>query len=101
MNYSIRYNPEVKKDIQDAVSWYNKKQSSLGKQFYKELEFYISILRKSAHCFAHRYDKIRCLPLRKFPYMIHYRLNIKTNEVRIEAVLHTSINPNKWIKGVE
>jgi len=100
MNYKITFNPIVREDIQEAVVWYNRQQTGLGKKFYKELQSYVSILKKSAHCFAHRYDNIHCLPLRKFPFMIHYRVNTKINEVRIEAVLHSSLNPTKWKKRI-
>lgn len=100
MTYKITYNPEVKKDIQEAVIWYNKKQDGLGKEFFKNIQNHISILKNSAHGFPCRYDKVHCLPVYKFPYMIHYRINSKLKTVRIEAILHTSRDPQNWLKRI-
>lgn len=41
---------------------------------------------------------MRCLPIPKFPVRVHYRVNEIENTVKVEAIIGTSENPEKWIK---
>lgn len=95
MSYKIVYNPEVKSDIQDAVIWYNEQQPGLGQYFYKVIKEHIFILKQSPFLFSIRYDDIRCLPTKVFPYMIHYRVHNNDRTVSVEAIMHTSRHPRK------
>jgi hypothetical protein len=38
---------------------------------------------------------IRCLPLKKFPAMIHYSVNDNKQQITVHAVFHTALNPEK------
>jgi toxin ParE1/3/4 len=42
---------------------------------------------------------VRCLPLKKFPAMIHFTIDEKANAVVVWAVLNTYLDPKKhWKK---
>lgn len=43
-----------------------------------------------------RYDNIRCLPLKTFPYTIHFSINEADRVVIVRAVFQTSLNPQIW-----
>lgn len=75
-----------------AIDFYEEKQKGLGKRLFNEIENAFNLLTKNPF-FQIRYDDIRCLPLKKFPFMIHYR--IEGSEVLIFAILHTSLNPEE------
>jgi mRNA-degrading endonuclease RelE of RelBE toxin-antitoxin system len=96
MKYKIIYNPEVENDIQSAIEWYNNQQSGLGKQFLITIKKQINSLKKTANHYALRYDDIHCMPIKKFPYMIHYRIDSTNKTVKVEAVFHTSRDPLSW-----
>ena len=96
MPFTVDFNPDAQTDIQNAIYWYNSKQPGLGKRFYSEIKQNLLLLKKMPYLFAVRYDDIRCLPLAKFPYMIHYRINRKGQAIKVEAVFHTSMDPEKW-----
>lgn len=79
MLFEIKYHPRVEDDIEQAFDWYESKQAGLGSKFFKELNSYIDALSNNPW-YAVRYDNIRCLPLKKFPYMIHFRVDEKINK---------------------
>jgi len=98
MSFAILYHPQVEDDIRQAMEWYDGKQAGLGDKFFRELNEYIEALAKNPW-YAVRYDNIRCLPLKKFPYMIHFRVNETAQQVYIEAVLNCYLDPEEsWVK---
>ena len=96
MGYSIIIDPRAILEIQDAINYYDEQQSGLGQRFETELNKHILKLEKNPY-FRIRYDNVRCLPVKKFPYLVHYTLDEAKNLVSIHAVFHTSRDPGKWI----
>lgn len=95
MAFKIKIEPEARLDIQEAITWYNKQQKGLGKKFHTAVTSHIDSLAKNPH-FEIRYDNVHCLPLKKYPFMIHFTINEPKNLVTVRAVFHTSLNPNNW-----
>ncbi len=56
-------------DILEGIGWYNKQSADQGKHFYQTIQKEYKNLRQNPY-FQVRYEDIRCLPLKKFPYMI-------------------------------
>jgi len=82
-------------DIQEAVEYYNRKQPGLGKRFYDTIDKHFSFLKKNYLSFAVRYDDIRCMPVKKFPYMVHFRVLESQQTVSVKAVFCTYDDPDK------
>ena len=95
MRFKSLFDPDSKRDIQAVISWYNERKKGLGKEFYTFLRTEIERLRQNPY-FQVRYDNVRCLPLRKYPFMIHYTIDQTNSIVIVRAVLNTSMNPAKW-----
>lgn len=84
--------------LQLAIDYYNHQQRGLGKRFGLAVKNASKQLEKNPF-FQVRYDEIRCLPVHKFPLMIHFSVNEAHKTVRIFAILHTSLNPeDNWLK---
>jgi plasmid stabilization system protein ParE len=96
MKFKITYNPEVQTDLQSAVNWYNEQQPGLGKQFFSTAKKHLKSLEDSAMHYPIKYDDIHCMPIKKFPFMAHYRIDYKNKTVKVEAVFHTSRDPERW-----
>lgn len=90
--YKIRIESDAKHDIQEGISWYNSKKKGLGKSFHNEVKDHIITL-KEIKFFQIRYEEVRCLPLKKFPYMIHYSLDDAKKTIVVRAILNTYHNP--------
>ncbi len=95
-SYEIFLDNKARSDIQSAYDFYEEKQFGLGDQFLKRLNQAFQALELNPF-YQIRYDKVRCYPIQKFPYMLHYRL--EESLVVIYGVINTSMNPKeKWIK---
>ena len=93
MKFKVVYNPEVFDDLQQAIDWYNEQQPGLGNRFFTTSKKQLNSLKSSALHYAIRYDDIHCMPIKRFPYMVHYRINLSDKTVTVEAVYHTSRSP--------
>ena len=90
--------PKALSNIQDAVDYYDEQQIGLEERFKNYLNTYIVALQENPF-YQIRYDEIRCLPLKKFPFMLHYNIDEKEKAIEILALVHTSQNPNQyWVK---
>ena len=99
ISMEFKINPQAKVDIQEQIHYYNEQQEGLGKRFHKAIKASFKTIQK-APFFQIRYANVRCLPLKKFPVMIHYTVDEQKNEIVVRAVLHTSQNPLLWEERV-
>jgi len=98
MKFEINIDKKAKSDIDKGFDYYNEQQKGLGKKFMSDVSAALTTLEKNPF-FQVRYDDYRCLPLKKFPYMIHYIVDESVLRVIIYAVTHTSQNPEtNWLK---
>ena len=96
MKYTIILTPDAVDDIQKAIEYYDEQQAGLGRKFMAEVNEYIKALKKNPQ-YQIRYDNVRGLPLKRYPYMLHFV--VEQEKVRIIAVFHTSLNPDEnWKK---
>lgn len=96
MSYKVQIDEEALLDIQLATDWYNEQLPGLGTRFQKQIKAQISGLSKNPNVYAIRYENVRCLVVKRFPFMVHFTLNSDDLVVKIIAVLHSSRNPAIW-----
>ncbi len=94
--YTILIDSDALIDIQDATDWYNKQLPGLGTRFQKQVRLQVNTLKTNAESFTTRYANVRCMVIRKFPFLVHFVLNRNEMTVEIFAVIHTSRNPKIW-----
>ncbi len=98
MSFSIAILPSALNDIQKAIEYYDEQQIGISEKFESEVNQLFLSLQKNPF-YQIRYKKIHCLPLKKFPFMIHYIVDEKTSTIYVRAILHTSLNPDEyWLK---
>lgn len=97
--FSVSYQNEALLHLQKTIDYYNSKQNGLGKRFGSEVIKTSKKLEKNPY-FQIRYDNIRCVPIKKFPFMIHFLVQEELKKVRIYAILHTSLDPDQfWVNS--
>lgn len=96
--FKVRIDPDVLTDIREISAWYNEQQPKLGTRFLKAAIREINLLERNPQIYAIRYRKIRCVLVRKFPYMVHFYIDENNDTVEVLAVINTYQNPEKWIK---
>lgn len=95
--YKVKIDAEAVVDINEITSWYNDRQTGLGERFQKTVVHQINSLNKDPQIYAIRYKEIRCVRLKKFPYMLHFFINENTKTVEVLAVISTDRNPKIWL----
>jgi plasmid stabilization system protein ParE len=97
MKFNIVIDPLALGDIQDAIDYYDDKKLGLGVEFENQLhQHFVSL--SSVKFFQVRYGEIRCLPVRRFAFMIHYSVDEAKHLIIIRAVFHTGMDPRMWEK---
>lgn len=97
MTFLIKLDLRALNDIQNAIDYYDYKQIGLGEKFEIYLNKYFKSLSKNPF-YQNRYDNIHCLPLKKYPFMIHFSIEEKEKSIYVHAVLNTYLNPKEnWV----
>ena len=100
MNWRLEFAPQVERDIVEAASWYEGRQSGLGAQFIEEIIHVWDALVENPllNCRRHPSKNIRwCYPDR-FPYRVIYQVNEADHVVKVAAVLHAARHDRHWQK---
>ena len=100
MSFIVFIEPRALTDIQKAMNYYDNCQTGLGKKFETVVDKHILTISKNPF-FQIRYNGVRCLPVKTFPFMIHFVIDEERNEVFIISVFHTSKNNNEWLINIE
>lgn len=95
MPYLIVIEPDALQDVQQAIDYYDDQQIGLGEKFEAVLDTHLVSLEINPF-FQVRYDDVHCLPIKKYPYMIHFTISEEDQTATVRAVFHTSLDPEKW-----
>lgn len=93
--FSVVLDPRAIQDIQQAIDYYDEQEPGLGEQFEEILNEHLHNLKQNPF-FQIRYNNVHCLPMKKYPYMIHFTINKQERLVSVRAVFNTSRNPTIW-----
>lgn len=86
--------PDAEQDIIDARDWYENRQPSLGGDFLTAIETVFNRIRESPELYAAEYRGVRRVGVRRFPYVVYYR--IVGDDTEVIAVQHASRHPRGW-----
>jgi len=97
MLFKVIYADEVFDDIQNAVDFYNSRKKGLGTRFFRTVKIQLSKIKTNAFGFQVRYSNVRCIPINKFPYTIHYKIDNEKKIIMIIAIFCDYRNPEIWM----
>jgi plasmid stabilization system protein ParE len=92
MTYS--FHPHAEKELEDVENYYDGISEDLGDRFRAEIESALSRIIKLPNAWQPLTKTVRRRRLIDFPYGIVYR--VKTDEIRILAVMHLHREPGYW-----
>jgi hypothetical protein len=96
MGFKVIYAIEVYNDLQENIDWYNQKQPGLGTRFFKAVKEQITRIKKTPYNIAIRYEDVRCAKVKRFPFLIHFKIFHDTNIIKVIAVFSTHREPVIW-----
>ncbi|CAD7807690.1 hypothetical protein CHRY9390_01699 [Chryseobacterium aquaeductus] len=94
MAFEIFQYPEADEDILNAIDYYKEISNSVLSSFEKELSKAYGKLERNPF-FQIRYDDVRVLPFRKFPYVVLFHVDEVKKFVYVVSVFCTHQNPEK------
>lgn len=97
-SFTISIDEEALIDIQQGTDWYNQQLDGLGQRFQKQVKSQILSLKRNHSSYSIRYKDVRCMPIKKFPFMVHFSVDESQRIVEVFAVIHTRRNPSIWKK---
>ena len=90
------FHPEAEEEYADAVQYYADIASTLGNQFYEEIERRIKEIRRQPGRFFRFSPPARRALAYKFPYLVVFW--DQPDRVWIVAVMHAKRRPGYWRK---
>ncbi len=94
MDYKILVSPRAIKEIEQAINFYSLYDDDAPTHFIDNLSNAFRILESNPF-FEVNYKNIRMIPLKKFPYSLHYIINEDFKRVRILSCFHQKRDPKK------
>lgn len=80
-------------EIDEIAEYYESLSNGLGTKFFNEYQDYVETLYTFPF-FEEKYNIIRTLPLKKFPYTIHFTVDEVNKMVTVYAVTSNYQDPN-------
>jgi hypothetical protein len=95
LRFYVRRSAEA--EIAGALAWYEGKHPGLGIEFLAEVDRAFAQIREAPARWPlwHQDRPYRQHPLRRFPFLVLYR--VTATYVRVAAVAHTSKRPGYWL----
>ncbi len=98
MSLSAVFRPEAKADLLETRDWYEHQQLGLGQTFADSVDDAVDRIVAMPQMYASVFRNVRRAKLRRFPYLIYYR--VLSDRIEVIGVLHGSRDPKRWQERV-
>ncbi len=96
-SFKIKIEQRALLDIELGFNYYEAQQTGLGVRFNQAVFHSFETLKQNPF-YQIRYDNFRCLPIKKFPFMVHYEVEEDIRIVNIYAIINSHRNPvDSWL----
>ena len=99
MTLPIVFRPEAADDVVAARDYYDRRQLGLGARFAAALEDTLVLTAEHPELFAVILRTVRRVKLRRFPYVVYYRVLV--DRIEVIGVMHGSRHPRNWQRRVD
>lgn len=86
--------PEAEADLASARDWYDQQRDGLGEEFLEAVQVTLGHIEATPTMHAPIYKDVRRGFVRRFPYLIFYR--ILDDGVEVVGVVHNRRHPKTW-----
>lgn len=98
MTLPIVLRREASQDVEQARDYLESKRPGLGQAFLNRLKESLDRIGRAPELYSVLWQTVRAARLRKFTYVVYYRLH--DDRVEVLAVLHGSRNAPEWQRRV-
>lgn len=93
MNYSVVLSQRALTELLESWEWYEDRQDGLGNRFRQEIEKYLVHISSNPFVGTKRRRAYFEIVVKRFPYIIIYRLDRRSKTIFVSTIFHTSRNP--------
>jgi len=97
--WHLSFHPDVWDDADEALGYYAQVDPSLPAVFLDELDSAFAFMRQYPEGMATYHGIYRRIALRRFPYLICYRVIQENTTIRVLAIVQAQRDP-KWISSL-
>jgi len=94
MNYALVLRPEVRKEVDEAYTWYESQQPGLGDDFLDCVNEILDRICQMPESYPVVYRDVRRAVVRRFPYAVYYR--IVSSRAIVTAIFHGRRDSTGW-----
>jgi toxin ParE1/3/4 len=94
MSLPIVLRPEAQMDLLEARDWYEQQCPGLGDAFAERVDEMFARIEEMPELYAAMLRDVRRGKLRRFPYVVYYR--VLADRIEVIGVLHGSRDPKVW-----
>jgi toxin ParE1/3/4 len=98
MTLPVSFRPEAKADLLETRDWYERQEDGLAGAFADSVEETLDRIEAMPQMYAVVFRDVRRGKLRRFPYLIYYRVLL--DRIEVIAALHASRDPKLWQERV-
>ena len=91
--YKIVFTKRASQEFDKSFSWYEQQRTGLGDDFEKAIEVVLGRISERPQSFRLGKKPYREALVKKFPFLIIFKINKSEKTVQIASVFHTSRNP--------
>lgn len=88
MTHRLTVGSAAERDLFEAANWYDRIRPGLGSELLDEIDGAFARIAERPRAFPEVHRKVRRLVLRRFPYLVYFR--IEGERVRVIACLHAA-----------
>lgn len=93
LHYTFEYAAEFWEDVDEIMLYHEQVAEGLSTKFAIDLEKATQVIERNPKSGSTHYNNVRCIPLKKFDYMVHYEIDEAHLLVRITSVYATRRKP--------
>src|SRR5579859_4853762 len=91
LDYVLEFTPKAREDVREIVLWYRGEREGLEDRFLLSLKASTDILLKNPRHYQIKFESVRALLLKRFPYRLYYFM--EGNLITVLGVVHTKRSP--------
>lgn len=95
-NYRIFITPAALLDLEEAVEYYNSKADKLGDKLAVLVDNSLLQIANLPTAYGYRYKDVRGKFLKRFPYLILFRIDEPAKTIQVVRIFNTYQNPERY-----
>ena len=96
--YKLRFHPQFVHELDVSIAYYEGHSKTAARKFRSATKKQLNIIKKNPYAMSIRYDDVRFIHIEKFPYSIHYSIDVINNCVLVYRILCDYRDPEVFWK---